>query len=1172
MRSLRTLIAVSSILFIGSAYCMAQESRSTIIGRVTDQTGGVIPGVKVQALNEATNTGASSITNDSGNYEIPYLLPGSYRVSAEMSGFKTSVRHHMELRVADRLTLDFGLEIGELSQEVEVKGETPLLDSASASIGIIIDEKRITELPVVGGNPFYLARLSPGALSSGGRSAGNPMDYGAGTSIIVNGTRDGSSEVTLDGSPNMSERRGAFSPPQDLVLEFKIHTATYDASIGHAAGAVTNVSMKSGTNKLHGTGYMFDSRLRAVPWFTNRYIHDPGTGPVTDAKKDKALEGWLHQRWGATVSGPVAIPHIYNGQNKTFWTFGYQGLHILRNLGFTGTVPTLAERKGDFSALLALGAKYQIYDPATIAAAPKGRFSRQPLTGNIIPASRLSPVAQKLVSYWPEPNVAGTADGRQNYYRTRDIIRDNRDFIARVDHNFSERHRIFARFNNNVYNNLAQTMPTIAVGDITDQTGYGAVFDDVYVFNPRLLLNLRYGITYQNPVVSRVSQGFDLTTLGLPSSLMDEIRGKNDPVGLAFPEVVVDGTGGYTSLSTGGGNARTTAYHTFGGTLTELTGAHSLRFGAEYRLMRENGFSYGNVAPRFEFSTNWTRGPLDNSPAAPLGQGLASLMMGYPTGGRINTNASRAEQSTFTSVFVHDDWKVTPRLTINIGLRYEYESPSTERFNRSIRSFDFNTASPISAAALTNYQKAPIAEVPVSSFRTVGGLLFAGTGGQPRGLWNADNNNFAPRIGLAYKLTEKTILRAGYGIFYDVLGVDQTDVNQGGFNQPTTLIPSLDNGLTWKATLSNPFPDGIRVPTGAAGGLATFLGQAPSFFYEEVLNPYMQRWSFSVQRELPARMVIEASYVGNRGTKLPVTRELNAVPAQYLSTSPSRDQNVINFLGEQVANPFYGIPEFAGTTLGNKNVARSQLLRPYPQFTGLSVTLPIGYSYYHSLQVAAEKRFAKGISFQSSWTFSKFIESTTYLNESDPLPERVISDLDFTHRFVISTIYELPFGRGQALFGNAGGVVNYLIGGWQLQGHYEGQTGDALGFGNAILIGDLADIPLPLGERTAERWFNTDGVFEADSAKALASNIRTLPTRFNKIRGDGINNFDMSLFKNFRISETFKGQFRLETFNTFNHVQFDVPNTTPTSTAFGTITGEKGHGQRQLTFGLKLIF
>ncbi|HEV8130752.1 MAG TPA: TonB-dependent receptor [Acidobacteriota bacterium] len=1162
---------LGTIVLACACLCYGQESRAAIIGRVSDPTGALIPGAQVQATNLGTNTVVSSVTNDDGNYEIPYLLPGLYRVAVEMPGFKTSVRGSIELRVNDRLTLDFTLQMGEVADSVVVTGDTPLLESSTASIGMIMDEKRVTQLPMVGGNPFYLSRLAPGILSNGGRSAGNPMDFGAATGVTVNGTRSGSSEVSLDGAPNMFERNGAFSPPQDLVQEFKVHTVTYDASLGHAAGAVTNVSMKSGTNKLHGTAYFFDSRIRAVPWFTNLFLYDPSTGPITEEKRKEVIPGWLHQHWGLTGTGPVMIPRLYDGHNRTFWSFGYEKLHIVRNLGFTGTVPTLEERHGDFSALLALGSQYQIYDPATIAPAPNGRFSRKPLAGNIIPANRMDSIAKKILNFWPEPNKTGTADGRQNYFRTQDIIRDNRSIVSRLDHNFSEDHRFFVRLNNNYYRNSVQTMPTIAVGDLTYQKGYGMVADDVYVFNPQLVLNLRYGLTYQDPIVSRFSQGFDLISLGFPRSLVDEIRTKNNPAGVAFPQVVVDGSA-YTNLSADGGNGRTLSYQTFGGTVTKITGAHSIRFGGEFRVMRENGYGFGNVAPRLEFANTWTRGPLDNSPAAPIGQGLASLLLGIPSGGMISINASRAEQSTFTSFYMQDDWRVTRRLTLNLGLRYEYEAPTTERFNRSIRGFDFQTSSPISEKALANYRQAPIPEVPVSSFRMLGGLGFAGVGGQSRGLWNPDKNNFAPRIGLAYLLTSQTVIRAGYGVFYDVIGIDQQDVNQGGFNQPTSIIPTLDNGLTFRATLSNPFPDGLQLPAGAGGGLGTFLGRAVTFFYEKPLNPYMQRWSLSLQRELPWRVVVDVSYVGNRGTKLGVSREFNPVPPRYLSTSPVRDQATIDFLSAQVPNPFFAIPEFAGTTLAGQRIGRSQLLRPFPQFTNITANLPIGYSYYHSLQVAAEKRFGKGISFQCAWTWSKFMEATSFLNDTDPLPEKVISSQDYPHRFVLSGIYELPLGQGRALFNKVGGLANLLIGGWQLQGWFEGQSGDALGFGNAIFTGNLHEIPLPVGQRTAERWFNTEAGFERDSRKQLANNIRTLPSRFNDVRADGINNVDLSLFKNFKISERFTGQFRMESFNTLNHVQFDAPSTTPTSSAFGTITAEKGHGQRQLTFALKLIF
>jgi len=1156
---------------LGAGSCFAQESRAAILGRVTDSSGAVIIGARVHALNVATNAGASSVTNEGGSYEIPYLLPGQYRVTVEMPGFKKGVRDGIELRVNDRLALDFRLEVGAVSESIVVTGETPLLESTSASIGIVLDQKRVSELPVVGGGPYYMARLSPGILSVAGRYAGNPIDQGAATEIIVNGTRSFSSETLLDGSPNMVERNTPFSPPQDMVQEFKIHTATFDASLGHAAGAVSNVSLKSGTNRLHGTGYWFDSRLRGVPWFTNRFIYDPRTGPITPEKESRALEGWLHQRWGGTMTGPVVIPKLYNGRNKTFWSFGYEGLYIKRNLGFTGTVPTPAQRRGDFSELLRLESQYQIYDPLTTAAAPGGRFSRQPIPGNVIPAQRLNAVALNLLKYWPEQNQPGTSDARQNYFRTRDINRDNRNLVLRLDHNFSEKHRAFFRWHNAQHDNKTNELPTIASGDILDRTGYGLALDDVYVFNPQLLLNVRYSLSHQNPYNSRFSQGFDLLSLGLPQSLLEQIQTKNNPAGIAFPQVVVDGSA-YTDLGANGGETRTIYYQNFGATVTKMTGGHSVRFGGEYRLMRENGYSFGNVAPRFEFSTNFTRGPLDNSTGAPIGQGLASMLLGIPTGGRINNNASYAEQSTYTSFFIQDDWRLTSKLTLNVGLRYEYESPTTERFNRSIRDFDFATASPVETQAQANYARSPIPEVPVSAFRTLGGLRFAGVGGQPRELWGADRNNLAPRIGLAYHFRPKTVLRAGYGVFYDVMGIDRTDVNLGGFNQPTNLIPTLDNGLTYRATLSNPFPDGLEVPLGAAGGLRTFLGRGVSFFNDRPLNPYMQRWSFSVQQEVPGRLVVEAAYVGNRGTKLAVDRQLNSVPRQYLSTSLVRDQATIDFLSAQVTNPFAGIPEFAGTGLAAVRVNRSQLLRPYPHFLDITVRQPAGYSYFHSLQVQADKRMSHGLNFQASWTWSKFMEAASYLHETDPVLEKVVSDQDYTHRLVFSTIYELPFGRGKPVLRNARGVLDGFIGGWQLQAWFEGQSGQTLGFGNAIFNGDLGDIPLPVSQRRAERWFNTEAGFDRDTRRQLANNIRTFPSRFSGVRSDGINNFDFSLFKHFRIREGLKAQFRMEAFNALNHVQFANPNTTPTSTTFGSLTGEKGHGQRQITFAVKLMF
>ena len=317
----------------------AQESRASLIGRIADPTGALIASAKVQATNTATNATVATQTNESGNFEIPYLISGVYRITVEATGFKRSVRDNIQLRIGDRITLDFSLTLGDVAESVQVTGETPQLDTASANIGLVMDQRRVQELPVVGGNPFYLTRLSAGVLSTGGRSAGNAMDNGTATGIVVNGTRGNGSEATVDGSPVMANRTAAFSPPQDLVQEFKVNTATYDASIGHAAGAMTNVSMKSGTNTIHGTVFLDNSNIRAVPWFTNRFLYDPRNN-LTQTERDRQIPTWLHRRFGGTMTGPVSIPKVYDGRNRTFWTYGFEDLTIIRNLSFTGTVPT----------------------------------------------------------------------------------------------------------------------------------------------------------------------------------------------------------------------------------------------------------------------------------------------------------------------------------------------------------------------------------------------------------------------------------------------------------------------------------------------------------------------------------------------------------------------------------------------------------------------------------------------------------------------------------------------------------------------------------------------------------------------------------------------------------------------------------------------------------------
>jgi hypothetical protein len=545
------------------------------------------------------------------------------------------------------------------------------------------------------------------------------------------------------------------------------------------------------------------------------------------------------------------------------------------------------------------------------------------------------------------------------------------------------------------------------------------------------------------------------------------------------------------------------------------------------------------------------------------------MLLGLPTGGRVDRKASFASQSTVYSLYVQDDWKVSRNLTLNLGLRYEVEGPVTERFNRSVRGYDFATASPLDAAVRANYARSPIPDLATSQFRLTGGLTFAGVGGQPRTLFNRDVNNFMPRIGVAYALGAKTVLRAGYGLFYGPLGNQRRDVIQLGFSQSTSLVPSLDNGMTFRAPLANPFPDGILEPAGASEGLMTFAGRSIEFFNENPKAPFQQRWQFGFQRELPQRVLLELSYVGNYGSSLETTRDFRPLPVDYLSRSVFRDQPVIDHLTTNVPNPFSGL--LPGTGLAGQSVSRAYMLSgpEYMHFTGMTSTDYEGYSTYHSLQAKTERRFAAGWTVNAAYTWSKAMQATSRLNGYLSPLEYVISDQDRAHRVVVSGIWELPLGRGKRWL-NSGAVVDKFVGGWQVQGVYTGQGGAPLGFGNVLYVGDVHDITLPQGQRKVEQWFNTAG-FERNSARQLSFNYRTFPSRLSDVRSDGTNLWDLSVMKNTRINERYSIQVRAEFLNALNHANFAPPNTSPTSSAFGQVTAQRGF-PRRLQMTTKFIF
>lgn len=1157
----RLLVAT---LFVAVA-ALAQDSRGRIAGRVVDPSGSVVPGVSVTVTNNATGIRLSSTTNDAGNYDIPFVPPGIYSLAASAAGFKTYDRTGLEVRVGDRLTIDIGFEVGQTTESVTVSGQSPLLESSTATVGRVVDSQRILDLPLPGGNALSLARLAPGVVNL---AVPNHPSLGPAVEVMsnftLNGVRSGNTEFTVDGTPSMWGTNAAFAPPTELVAQFKVQTAAFDASVGRSPGGSVNVVLRSGTNSPHMALNWFhnNQHLQSLDLFQRKALYDPSTGPVTDAKIASVNPRNILNRFGATFSGPVVIPKLYDGRNKTFWIFSFEGLTrpgVERGNTFF-TVPSAAQRTGDFSALLSLGANYQIYDPFSTVPAANGRYSRQPLAGNIVPANRLDKAATGLLPYWPSPNVTGTVDGRNNYQRFPTSWNEYRTYTAKIDHNFNDKHRIFGRYSQwyQLFSS-GQTFDNTVNGSDRYRYNYGGVIDDVYVLSATLVNNVRLGLTRFEQSSYPMIAGFDLAGAGFNRALVAAIPSE----AYTFPNLNING---YQAVGTSNIVRTFSNYFTASDTLSWTRGNHMLRFGVEFRVYREHNKNFANSVPSENFASTWTGGPLDNSPASPIGQGLASFLYGLPTGGQINVNDSFADQSKTTGFYVQDDWRLTPRLTLNLGLRYDYDSPMTERFNRSVRAFDFTTANPIAQQAIANYARSPLPELPASQFKVNGGLTFAGVGGLPRALWDGARTNFAPRIGFAWNPLQNTVVRGGYGIFYVPVGADRSSAIQSGYSLATTLAASLDNGQTYVASLANPFPNLWAAPAGSSQGLATFLGRNVSFFNPRAWNPYMQRWSLGVQQQLPKQVLLDISYIGNRGTRLAANRQYDAIPNSVLSTTGVRDNDRNNFLSQQFANPFFPLP---GSNIAGTTVPRSQLLRPYPQFTSITGDEPQGYFWYHSLQVVAERRFQSGFTLQGNYTWSKMMEATGFLNAGDAVPEKVISDLDRMHRVSASGIYELPFGKGRPFLAGAGKLVQQAAGGWQLQFTGQVNTGPPIGFGNALLVGSLADVASGRGQ-SLDRWFNVDA-FNRNSAQQLVSNLRTLSTRFSGVRAPGVQSWDISAVKNFLIREKWRIQFRAEALNALNHSNLNPPNTDPANTLFGRVTSTPGY-PRFIHFGLKLNY
>ncbi|MFN7925079.1 MAG: carboxypeptidase-like regulatory domain-containing protein [Bryobacteraceae bacterium] len=1111
----------------------------TVDGTVHDSTGGTLPGISVKLKNLGTAVVRDASTNEAGYYFFPLVNPGSYEVSVEKTGFKKGVQE-IDVRTGIRSTADFTLQLGQVTDSVQVTGEAPLLETSTASVSRNVTQRVVTDMPLLARNVLMLVNLAPGITNNSPTSSTNGLiDIDNTSYTSASGANNRTNEFLMDGIPNNVSDRVAYIPSVDDVAEFTVQTNALDAEYGHGGGMFVNVVTKGGTNEFHGNLYNFfrNDKLNANAFFSN--------------KAGAARPVFRFNQYGLTAGGPVV-------KNKVFWFFNFEGLRQRTPRAYRFTVPTALQRSGDFSQTFnAAGAPFQIADPMSTVSNGSGGFVRTLFPGNRIPGSRINPIAANVISRYPGANLPGDLNtNANNYFSEVPAPYDGENYSARVDPNI-RKHRLFARWSHNQGFPGTPTPWDIGggvgalEGNNRAQTSIG--ISDSYIINNTMVISAQAGYTRWTQEGTHPS--FDQTTLGFSKSLVSQMQQQ------IFPQFN-NSDMYYIGTSEGQWFEHTNTY-SYNVGVTKIMGRHNMKFGFQGQVKQNNSVGANRPGGQYNFDRGFTQ-PNPFGPGNNLGNGIASFLLGTPSVGLLNLRALTAPQAPFYGWYFQDDFKITSKLTLNLGLRYDLLLGVTERYNQNAFGFAFDTSNPIEGAAKAAYAANPIPELAPANFNVKGGIFFASA--NDRRNVKAETTDWQPRIGLAYRIMPRTVLRTGFGIFYSEWW--QPFVNTTGFAAQTDMVTTLDGGLTPADTLSNPFPNGLTQPTGSQLGLKTLLGQTLSLYdyYRKNIRNY--RYSFGVQHQIGNDFQIELNYVGQRAANLITSTSAGdsgkVVNAGWNGTGGTFDQKYFSLgsrLNARVANPFKGlIPQ--PSSLAGDTITVAQILMPYPAFGNLTLSRTMGgSSYYNSLQFSALKRFGHGLNAQFAYTFSKQLEKLRYIETSDPSPSQMTGQFDNPHRVSTGIIYDLPFGTGR--FKSSMGAVNKIIGGWQWSSMYIYQTGAAVGIPAVVATGTspAADNP------TIDHWFNG-----ASMAVMPAFTARRVPFYWNGLRVPAINNWDMGFIKNTMVyKERVKLQFRFEMINAFNRVWFGGLNTSVTSPTYTQLTGQANQ-PRNIQLGLKLNF
>jgi len=1145
-----------------SAHLNAQTPGASISGVITDSTGGVLPDVQVTVTDQERGESFVTRTNETGFYLVQHLIPSTYRIVAEKPGFNPYVIEAFPLATQQQAVANITLNLGSVSQQVVVASEAQMVEPSNATLGGLVSNKSVVDLPLVNRNVFTLMALLPGVSPSLPNNDSsvfftNPVRFS------LNGGLESTSDIQLDGISALAQSNipGIYAsstlPSVDSIEEFRVQTNNFSAAYGRSGGGLVTMITKSGTNTYHGDAYDFfrNDFLNANSFFANR-----SGGKVAPFK---------HNDFGATLGGPIV-------KDRSFFFISYE--QVVEHAGGFSlfTVPTQAERQGDFSQdLNSAGQQRIIYNPFSTRLNPvnPSTYVRTPFPNNIIPAILFDPVAVKAMGYYPMPNQPGLVYTHVNNLAVTTVAKNPaKQMDVKIDHSFGSNSRSFIRYDYlnqtagdfNYYGNAAQPSNGTMIW-----SSHNGVLGLTQTLSANTVLDLRAGIN--RFVANRPSfgYGFNLTSLGLPSSLSAYAAAGSEPI---FPTFTIQS---YSQLGPPAGAYYTThnTDYDFIGGLSHVIGRHTIQFGIDARIFLLN-FYQPTWAFGASFANDMTQGPNPLTVSSTAGDGFASFLLGTGDSGSSYYQPRIASASRYFAEYIQDDIKWTSKLTINLGFREEEETAATERFNR---------ISAINPAVLN-----PISQQV--GFNVYGGYVFAGSGPDALGRRAIRPVEYKanPRIGIAYLLNDKTVVRAGYGIFYGVPQTAASDHFTGGaFSTSTPWLATLNN-ITPNFLLSNPFPQGYLYPQGASAGLLSAVGTSLLGGWPESLKTeYNQQWNFAIQRAFVSNTMFQLAYAGNKATHLGAFCCGGTTP--NMNQLPPADMNLGNDLLALVPNPFYGLIQ--GGTLGQPKVQAGQLLLPFPEWIAvLPRGAAVGDSEYEALQALFQRRLSSGTTVTASYTWSKLMSDVSdgVWNDASILGNGAIrswycfrcehspSTYDVPHRLVVSFSSELPFGRGKRFGANWNALTNLFLGGWQANGILTLASGFPLVFTTAQNTSysfgggqhpDATGVNANLGSKQSiSEWFNV-AAFTQPAPFTFGNLART----FTGVRTDWTRNLDFSLFKNFGLTERVKLQFRAEAFNLSNTPVFSAPNTTYGSSAFGVVSSQS-NVPRQIQLAMKLLF